>query len=437
MADAFDAFFGVGAGLGEDSQPMIDALRGQKREGDFASLSTVGGISDFGKGQSRQALAAGKHAGGLKMAREAEQRKVDDEASRFTRGAALAKTVAAKSNQNKITAAELANQNKVDAATTLYERREVKPPKKMGYGDAELYQDDQGNEFWGMEGDDGVMYRDTGIANAPLQKISRQGLTKVVEEQKGSQAASKKSVPLFNGEGGVLQGFQREGKFYDNEGNALGNEWTEHNPNKKDSRGGTGVVKLNASEARKMTKDVRNASQAYGALSNMEPDFGNEGGIPLKGRIEGFITTYAPMFSTEKMDRKGEGWKQLLRFNDMLKKNEMFGSALSKGENKNWVEANINKDSTPAQVEAYVNMLKRVIGQEMSGSRKTNSALYGDDLIDIVYADWDNNAYKPAMKVTDLGLQPPANMSEEDAAFWATLNDEDKQLLLDDMQGGE
>lgn len=403
--DAFDAFFGAGSGLNEDSQPMIDALRGQKREGDFASLSTVGQISDFGKGQTSQALAAGKRAGGLKMAREAEQRKKEQEQSVHDRNAGLAQTVAAQRQKDVMAGKQFDVDNRVPP----------KPEKAMGYDDAVLYKDEQGNQVWGMKGDDGFMYRDTGVAGAPLQKVSRQGLTEVVDTKEGSKAADKKSVTLFNGGGGVIQGFQRDGQFFDNEKNPLGNEWTEYNPNEKDSRGGDGVVKLTGATTEKMMKNVRNAAQAYGALSNMEPDFGNEGGVPLKGRIEGFITTYAPMFSTEKMDRKGEGWKQLLRFNDMLKKNEMFGSALSSGENKNWVEANINKDSTPAQVEAYVNMLKRVIGQEMSGSYNTHKALYGSDIIDTVYRDWNDNAYKQAMKVTDLPTTPQVITPEQQA----------------------
>ena len=85
MADAFDAFFGVGAGLDEKSQPMIDALRGQKRQGDILGLSTIGQVSQMGQNQAGQALSAGKQAGGLKMAREAAQRKKENEAQRSTR----------------------------------------------------------------------------------------------------------------------------------------------------------------------------------------------------------------------------------------------------------------------------------------------------------------------------------------------------------------
>lgn len=471
MADAFDAYFGVGTGLGEDSQPMINALRGQKREGDFLGMSTIDQVANMGRGQTAAALDAGKRAGGLKLAREAEERKRQEAAAANTEKHALAMAL----QKQRAKDAKDLKQFDID-------NRENKTDK-IKYGKPEQYVDrETGAKHWVVQGDDGMTYRYSDVGDGSMSPMSIQGLDLPLENTKGSTAKPEKAVPMYPVSGGdAVMGFQREGKFFDVEGNPLGREYTTENTNEplpepkvkpeirrlslpngeiikvREGKDDGKLYDANTNQVvettpdhnllapykdysttalEKARKDVKLAAQTRATLDDFKIDYANDSGIPMFGTLQNMFSKHLPKQANDEINAQGEWWKKLRRFHDLLAKHELFGAALSKGEAQSWVDANINENASPEQAQAYVEMMKEAIDAEMLSRKDTDIGAGGYDpaKVDAVYKPYTDNVYGDAL-TGRVGVQPPQMTPEQQKRFDA-LPKEKQAYILQQLQGG-
>ena len=305
MADAFDAYFGAGTGLKEDSQPMINALRGQKREGDFASLSTIGQISDLGKSQSRQALAAGKRAGGLKMSRELEQRKLVEADKQ-------ARTLAT----SKLAATKLANENKEKAAKLKAEAT-VKA-EDLKYDDFKTWVSPDGAKK-NLAEKQGKVYELDAAGN--IQPSSNQGMVEYKEPTDKSKSAAN------------------TGKLTKSE--------------RKDFEEGSaeGLEALNI---------LGGYNRDYSVSETLGMDIQ---GTPLNSLDNYMVGTVG--IGSERDKTKANWWRTLQRFVELPARHELFGSALTATEKAAWEKAAIAETLAPDEAEALVHELEGIIRERI------------------------------------------------------------------------
>lgn len=123
MADEIDILLGGGMNpQNTDTAAMAAALRGQLNEGSALGMSTIGGVADFGKSQSRAARAGATKTGNLKKALEKEaraQKEVTDKEARMLKKAIAKETRAQKEQiedekRRGLLAADVAIQSQTD-----------------------------------------------------------------------------------------------------------------------------------------------------------------------------------------------------------------------------------------------------------------------------------------------------------------------------------
>jgi len=128
---------------------------------------------------------------------------------------------------------------------------------------------------------------------------------------------------------------------------------------------------------------------AYKVLTDLEGTLDevkigtDEGDVPMERRIRMWAGKTFPTIAEEVLgDDAYEmlGWqKKRERWYAMLERHKLFGSALSEGERKLWVDGNVNADSTTGQVMADMRELVQMSRDKLTGKIEGYGGIYNRD----------------------------------------------------------
>lgn len=180
-------------------------------------------------------------------------------------------------------------------------------------------------------------------------------------------------------------------------------------------------------------------------LTAYKPDYAGSG-YPMTGTVANFISREAPIFSDEDMKSKQSWWSDYSKTYELVTRHELFGSALTKGEQEQWRMANINPNMTSDQIEPKLKQMQK-LKYKIAQQAAENALIKGWD------EKWVMHNLGSYLEADAAGAEPPidaaaapttleAEVSEVsavpqgiDPAEWAGLSPEDQKYFREVMQG--
>lgn len=162
-------------------------------------------------------------------------------------------------------------------------------------------------------------------------------------------------------------------------------------------KSGDGSGKWGTSGERKaFESQAKMMRQQFDVFDNYNKDFSNITeiagkeieGLPGVSQMENYIATNAPILSDQESKDKAEWWASYKKFYENLERHELFGSALTAGEQSQWKMSNINESMTDDQIKSRMATLKdlasKVIKMQLDGAKAKG---WPDDYVGSQY-DW-------------------------------------------------
>jgi hypothetical protein len=262
-----------------------------------------------------------------------------------------------------------------------------------------------------------------------------------VNEEKAAQLAADKAAAkqvaadldfddfedYVDGDGNRIQIAQRGGQVFthDEKGNikqASIQGLTPFNDPKKSSgsRGGL-YTKFGSPKQQKEFEDLASNSQNQMVVfEQFTPEFGNDTSLPIGGLKNAWTGMGLP--ATEGMEKRQEWWKN---YNDQytnIKRHDLFGSALTTGEQEAWKRANVHENSTPDQIAESMATLK-YLTRKLATKSKENAIIKNRDP---EYIDTNYGWLKNYDEFTDLSVVPEGMNRNE----WEELTYGEREEVL-------
>ena len=320
MPNEFDALLGIG--MQPDPRQMSEALRRQAFAGDTMAGSSIEAVAQGGMNDAASARDAAKQAGILEDSRNK---------------ARLSRTMAARKGAAPKTMDSYRKKNNHDVTAMLYQ--------------------------------DGA-YLNNADTRRPVEGLPSEWEK---EPEEGVDKGAEVSIPLINKKDAteIHATWDRGAKYWKNLATGeriTRNDWREPREKVPEKVRETAVKDLG------QYRMLRRLQDAY------DPSMQGtkEGDIPFAKTIELWATrtmpTQASYLFGENALKVADWERQKGRWIDMITKHEMFGSALSKYEIKDWANKNVGAENTSEQV---MLSLRNLVDEKIGKIKRTARSLKG------------------------------------------------------------
>jgi hypothetical protein len=161
-------------------------------------------------------------------------------------------------------------------------------------------------------------------------------------------------------------------------------------------------------------------------------------GLPLTGSVANLIAREAPVLAGEDMEEKQHWWSEYKRLYELTTRHELFGSALTKGEQEQWRQANINPNMSAKQIKhklAIQDRLQRKLALKAAENAKIKG--WSPEYIHANYGDVVSaNAAQEEAGGAELPVAVPEKVPESlsadiSQADWASLSQEERLFAME------
>lgn len=336
MAD-INTLLGLGLTEQDDMQALANQLRGQQREGQFLGLSTLGGASNLGRQKQADSTNAAQRGGVLRQAQAKEKARLAERDAMLRQAQAKEKTRLAEREQDykrSQDGLELAHKRRLEHALA---QKKSSSPKFSAY---KQYVDPDGN----------------------LRQVT------VSDGQ-----------TLVQGEDGSLTPQSIKG-------------WKEYEkPTSSGSGGGFGKSAL----AKNIGDENKRMIGVVDTLNRFTSDYAGTG-VPFVDDAKQALARESSVLATDEMKDSQNWWSDYKGYYENILRNELFGSALTESEAKEWRKANINPSMTQDQIQTKLDNQKRLM-RTMIDQRKNEAKANGasQEWVDQVYGTLDTYFDEP------------------------------------------
>jgi hypothetical protein len=192
---------------------------------------------------------------------------------------------------------------------------------------------------------------------------------------------------------------------------------------------GTGKPAWTSSERKKFEEEGSNLLTFGNIVENYKPEYsqplGEEyEGVPGAGRLSNTVARVAPVVATDEMKDRQKWWADFNRWAELVERHELFGSALTATEQKQWNQSAINPDMDAGQVQRHLTerlgLMRKVMDHSAEVARQKN---WPEEYVNAVTRRETNDS--TSEQSGEWWLSPdadPSKMTEEQMDAWLEAN---------------
>lgn len=203
--------------------------------------------------------------------------------------------------------------------------------------------------------------------------------------------------------------------------------------------GGTGFRPPTAGQQEKFETRAQSGLNLLSSINSFKDAYGSETGLLKVGDIENFISSETPFFASEKMKEQQKWWADYKKNYELTERHELFGSALTAPEQRQWREATINPNLTAQQIKDRLETQKRLTRKiQKKAAEVAKVKGWNNQYVDLVMKDYNFQNDKPetddknteAKDDTNIDLENPPKGLDISKDEWDNFTEAERKEIV-------